>query len=750
MKPIINILMHLLNHILKILLFIPIVSVSALPIDLTKEDIYLKKGFSEEWIQCLPKEDKSWKKIDGVLNGERSLQVPELLKNEIPKRNFLSWKEWKSEEFTFVTSFTISEKDLNLKEPLGLYLAIIGVNWRVYLNGSLLRVEEFLTQDGQVEIGRNIRRVLIPILPSNLKVGTNILAFKIIGNPTDVNTGFFRSKPYLIDTYNTLSEHRFDAISLILIFLYLAAGFFHLFIFFLRPKDSYNLYFSLLCFSLFLFNFLRSYTASDLITDSFFISRLEIAAIFSLVPFFSALMNTLLKGQPGKFTLFVTSYTVAFIFLLTIAPIPFVEDMLNVWNIITMTIPLPFYFGRICIEYFHTVKDKKQEKNSPNLLSAMVSSLLKTIPGNLLIGTLVIATCSTFDILDNLLWNTGVVLVRYGFFAFVVGITAILINRFLDVHRKIERLNIELEKNIEDLSQANQQITRSEEKYRLLVEGTNDIIFTLDKDWNFLSMNKSAKQHLGMQADKLVRTSLFALIHTTPIERKKTIRLIREKLKEFTQTKNPINFKISLLSAFNAEPREFQLHLEYIGKEEILGKASRVLEDALLKYIKEETQAYEIENYLLLAEDMSRRLVRNLERHLNSDDITSIRVSLREIIINAIEHGNLQLTFEEKTQALIEDNYPEFLKSRQLDPVLGNRKVKIEYTLDSEKVIYQIEDEGNGFDHKKIRKKKTEDLNLELEAHGRGIKMTEEIFDAVEYNEKGNSVTLMKKLKTTD
>lgn len=731
----------------KILLIFPIFYLTALPVDLTKEDIYVRKGFSETWVSKIPEGKENWKKIHRVSSGQRALQIPNILKEQVPKRNFLSLQTWKAEEFTFVTKFNLKIDEVQKTKPLGLYLAIIGENWSIYLNGHLIRKEEYINKSGKILYGRNIRRVIVPLVPNILKIGENVLAFKIIGNPTDINTGFFRSKPYKIDSYDKLAEYRFDVLSLVLIFFYLGAGLFHIFLFFLRPKDSYYIYFGFLCICLFLFNFLRSYIASDLIFDSYIVARLEIAAIFALVPFFSALMNTLLKGNPGKFTLFITIYTLIFILLIINTPIPFVTDLLNIWNIITLAIPLPFYFGRICFEYYQTIKSKRKESIKPNLLKASLSSLLKTIPGNLLIGTIVIASCSVFDILNNMFWHTGIVLVRYGFFVFVVGITAVLANRFLDAHRKIEKLNDELENNILDLQNANKKITSSETKYRVLIEGTNDIIFTLDKDWNFLTVNNSAQMHLGLRPNKLISTSLFHLIHTTKIDRKKTIRFLRDKVKEFIETKKPTSFKVNLLSSFNNEPRDFRIYLEYIlldGEEKILGKASRVLEDTLLKYITSEKQIYEIDNYLTLAEDMSRRLVRNLERYMELEEIISLRVSLREIIINAIEHGNLQVSFEDKTMAMVQDNYQEFLKSRQSDPVLGNRKVKIEYILEPNQVIYKIEDEGDGFDHNKIRQNDPDNLNNEMQMHGRGIKMSEDVFDEMLYNEKGNIVTLIK------
>lgn len=41
----------------------------------------------------------------------------------------------------------------------------------------------------------------------------------------------------------------------------------------------------------------------------------------------------------------------------------------------------------------------------------------------------------------------------------------------------------------------------------------------------------------------------------------------------------------------------------------------------------------------------------NLPKYLDKKTTNTIKLGLREIIINAIEHGNLNIGFEEKTQA---------------------------------------------------------------------------------------------------
>ncbi len=119
-----------------------------------------------------------------------------------------------------------------------------------------------------------------------------------------------------------------------------------------------------------------------------------------------------------------------------------------------------------------------------------------------------------------------------------------------------------------------------------------------------------------------------------------------------------------------------------------------------------------------------------------------IELALYEIIINAIEHGNLGITADEKKQSIQNDKYYQLLNERKLMEKFKKRKVYIETTLSDDYVEYVIEDEGIGFDWRK-KTNNQEPIDL-LNEHGRGILMVRNIFDIIEYNEKGNKVRMIK------
>ncbi len=312
---------------------------------------------------------------------------------------------------------------------------------------------------------------------------------------------------------------------------------------------------------------------------------------------------------------------------------------------------------------------------------------------------------------------------------------------------EIEKLNAELKKHIQDLNVAKEEISISEEKYRILVEGSNDMIFTLDQNFKFLNVSNGIFFHLKMKPEE-VRSKHFLDIVSEGSDRVSVLKqLVQEKLDSFAADRNPISFKTDFQVAFSSEPKEMRVYLEYInieGRNEIIGKATRIEEDLLMKYIESEQQHLVIGNFFITAEDISHRVTRNLGKYMDNKKVYILRIALREIIINAIEHGNLEISFEEKGRLIDEDKYFVFLAERQQDPIFNNRHVRIEYSIDPHRVTYQITDEGNGFDYEKILAGEVLGVGGKLLGHGRGIAMAKSSFDEMNFNDKGNQVVLIK------
>jgi hypothetical protein len=130
----------------------------------------------------------------------------------------------------------------------------------------------------------------------------------------------------------------------------------------------------------------------------------------------------------------------------------------------------------------------------------------------------------------------------------------------------------------------------------------------------------------------------------------------------------------------------------------------------------------------------------------NSNKLTADRkyffhLALYEMLINAIEHGNCGISWDDKSRFLEHGgSMPDLISERCKDPLILNKRVTFDYTMHPGHARFVIADEGNGFDWRTMLATihKKDDLRL----HGRGIILTRETVRTISYNEPGNEVTL--------
>ncbi|WP_295298764.1 ATP-binding protein [uncultured Brachyspira sp.] len=126
-------------------------------------------------------------------------------------------------------------------------------------------------------------------------------------------------------------------------------------------------------------------------------------------------------------------------------------------------------------------------------------------------------------------------------------------------------------------------------------------------------------------------------------------------------------------------------------------------------------------------------------------DIDLFSSALYEVIINAIEHGNLNILYEQKKEWLQKNIYNKKLKELLKSELAKN--TNIELTLDiNEKennIKIKVKDNGEGFNIKRALKSIKND-GFARES-GRGIIIIKSYFDEVTHNRKGNIITLIKK-----
>lgn len=113
-------------------------------------------------------------------------------------------------------------------------------------------------------------------------------------------------------------------------------------------------------------------------------------------------------------------------------------------------------------------------------------------------------------------------------------------------------------------------------------------------------------------------------------------------------------------------------------------------------------------------------------------------IGLTELLLNAIEHGNLGITYDEKSVMTTKEEWYAEISRRLALPENANKRVELRYERDEKEIRFRIRDDGDGFDWKRFFDVGPERV---FDAHGRGIIMARALsFTSVEYRGTGNEV----------
>lgn len=145
--------------------------------------------------------------------------------------------------------------------------------------------------------------------------------------------------------------------------------------------------------------------------------------------------------------------------------------------------------------------------------------------------------------------------------------------------------------------------------------------------------------------------------------------------------------------------------------------------------------------------DFAASLVSQFEADLKNmvyDDETGlfrIVTALKEAILNAIDHGNLELDSDLREEGDGEKFYALAAERLKLEPYC-HRKITVTSRVSPEQLAFIVRDEGPGFDPQTLPD--PEDPENILRAHGRGLLLIRSFMDDVVFNDKGNQITLIK------
>jgi CheY-like chemotaxis protein/anti-sigma regulatory factor (Ser/Thr protein kinase) len=197
----------------------------------------------------------------------------------------------------------------------------------------------------------------------------------------------------------------------------------------------------------------------------------------------------------------------------------------------------------------------------------------------------------------------------------------------------------------------------------------------------------------------------------------------------------------------------------YVAKRNLARDLARTLENVLalirassarqqlMECFAESSACYLLANVTSLVPPLVGRLQRQLERTMLFNENVLLRVSmaLREALVNAIEHGNLEVSSALRERD--DDSYLEELRRRrELDPY-RSRRVMLSARETRDSVTYVVRDEGPGYNVAALPDP-TDPRNLE-KCSGRGLLLIRTFMDEVSHNSSGNEITLIKRRAVT-
>jgi serine/threonine-protein kinase RsbW len=155
--------------------------------------------------------------------------------------------------------------------------------------------------------------------------------------------------------------------------------------------------------------------------------------------------------------------------------------------------------------------------------------------------------------------------------------------------------------------------------------------------------------------------------------------------------------------------------------EKTLGYKLRFVEDLkVLPYVREHIE-FELPSDITLMNGVLHYLIERVAAlGVIKPDASNLFIALDEAFVNAVKHGNKHDT---------------------------NKLVRITADLSAREARFTIEDEGEGFDVNDIPDPRDPE-NL-FKTSGRGVLLIYNIMDAVEYNERGNRLTMVKRADPT-
>ena len=367
--------------------------------DLIIWDIELPPGHSPILMQHLPEDEYS--------EGEASA--------------FLSLGPRKIEEYTILIPFVMSREKISSlygDNPLspGLYLAGIGENWAVYLNGNVIARHQHLNAQRDITMFQSRRGVTIPFDKRFLIEGENFLVIHILGARGSPYAGLFHYSPYYIGDYTKLAGTGGEFLTIALCTIYILLGLYHILLHFLRRTDRDSLTFGVFCLLSAVFFFTYSPAIYRVMENSALTHRVEYASLYLLLFTLAVFLENLIFGNVKPITYLYGALSLVVIVMQSVFPIWFAADLRAVW----LPVSTAFMLYVLCYTVIYGIvwTIEKTDREFLYLLFVMLA----------------VSTAGFFDMISGIFWRGSALITQYSILFFILYMTFMLARR--DAMRK--------------------------------------------------------------------------------------------------------------------------------------------------------------------------------------------------------------------------------------------------------------------------------------------------------------------------
>ena len=357
--------------------------------------------------------------------------------------------------YSLRTTFDYPPNIKAVKKVKGISFGEIGEVFEVYINGNLVANEGIAIDGQKVEFHRTVRGQAYEIPEDYLKDTDNILLIKLQGHPKFEHTGFYLKNGYNFGVFEDLQYSNRDFSTVVLIGIYIIFGIYHIFLYIKRPKEIVNLYMGLTTSFLGVYLYTRTNVIFENTSwDTEIIQRIELILLYPLVALILIFQDELFFQKISKKSYYYLIFTLCLSIPTFVTPMYISEYLLRAWQLSALFFMAPLMF----IILYRAIRDKIPA--AKRVFGAFVLTLIAAI----------------YDILDSILFNSGLSFTKYTFFTFIMTFIVLLAEKFVELHNSTEELNATLEKKVEDRTR---ELTESLKKVNeLKVQQDGDYFLT--------------------------------------------------------------------------------------------------------------------------------------------------------------------------------------------------------------------------------------------------------------------------------